>query len=199
MHIIAKIKGWAKKSVTTKIQPNWFMKYPWISVCTSTFRIFCVTSRGAKKFCVLTLSKHQKSTFVEDGFGNWKKVLQKFLDHEKSDRLAAKSSGRNADRLAAKSSGRNVATLLNTQHEVETAFHREMLLKLLSCIQFLVRQGLLFRGHRENADCFEGNLYLLLLLQAQYFPQMKMWLRQREYISPEIINEVIMMMGQAVL
>ena len=28
---------------------------------------------------------------------------------------------------------------------------------------------------------------------------MKTWLRQREYISPEIINEVIMMMGQAVL
>ena len=150
--------------------------------------------RGAKKFGLLTLSKHQKSAFVEDGFGNWKKGLQKFLEHEKSDMHREA-----ADRLAAKSSGRNVATLLNTQHEVETAFHREMLLKLLSCIQFLARQGLPFRGHRENANCFEGNLYQLLLLQAQNFPQMKMWLCQREYISPEIINEVIMMMGQAVL
>ena len=183
-----------KKCYDRKIQPNWFMKYPWISVCTSTFRIFCATCRGAKKFGQLTLSKHQKSAFVEDGFGNWKKGLQKFLEHEKSDMHREA-----ADRLAAKSSGRNVATLLNTQHEVETVFHRELLLKLLSCIQFLARQGLPFRGHRENADCFEGNLYQLLLLQALNFPQMEMWLRQREYISPEIINEVIMMMGQAVL
>ena len=65
--------------------------------------------RGAKKFGLLTLSKHQKSAFVEDGFGNWKKGLQKFLEHEKSDMHREA-----ADRLAAKSSGRNVATLLNT-------------------------------------------------------------------------------------
>ena len=60
------------------------------------------------------------------------------------------------DQLGVKSSGRNVATLLNTQHEADTAFHRDMLLKLLLCIQFLARQGLPFMGHREDADTFEG-------------------------------------------
>ena len=128
------------------------------------------------------------------GLETGKKALQKFLEHEKCDMHREA-----VDRLAAKSSGRNVATLLNTQHEADTAFHREMLQNLLSCIQFLSRQGLPFRGHREDAESFEGNLYQLLRLQAKNFPQMKTWLRKREYISPEIINELITIMGQRVL
>ena len=141
------------------------------------YRIYCATCRGAKNLGLLTLSKHQKSAFVDDGFGNWNKALQKFLEHEKCDMHREA-----VDRLAAKSSGRNV----NTQHEADTAFHREMLQNLLSCIQFLSRQGLPFRGHREDAESFEGNLYQLLWLQAKNFPQMKTWLRRRGYISPEI-------------
>ena len=191
MHIIAKIKAWARKCYDRKIQPSWFIKYPWISVCTSTY---CATCRGAKKFGLLTLCKHQKSAFLDNGFGNWKKALQKFLEHEKSDMHREA-----VDRLAAKSSGRSVATLLNAQHETDTAFHREMLQNLLSCIQFLARQGLPFRGHREDTESFEGNLYQLLRLQAKNFPQMKTWLLRREYISPEIINELITIMGQKVL
>ena len=57
--------------------------------------------------------------------------------------------------------------MLNTHHEADTAFHREMLQNLLSCIQFLSRQGLPFRGHREDAESFECNLYQLLRLQAK--------------------------------
>lgn len=74
-----------------------------------------------------------------------------------------------------------------------------MLLKLLSCIRYLARQGLPLRGHHEDPKSFEGNLYQLLLLQAQDYPQMKTWLHKKEYISPEIVNELITMMGQTVL
>ena len=72
-------------------------------------------------------------------------------------------------------------------------------MKLLSCIRYLARQGLPLRGHHEDPETFEGNLYQLLLLEAQECPQMKTWLHRKEYISPEIVNELIMMMGQAVL
>ena len=74
-----------------------------------------------------------------------------------------------------------------------------MLMKLLSCITYLSRQGLPFRGHYEDAESFEGNLYQLLLLQAKDCPDMGAWLRRREYISPDIINELIMTMGQSLL
>lgn len=73
-----------------------------------------------------------------------------------------------------------------------------MLLKLLSCVRFLARQGLAFREHCESVEWFEGNLSQLLLLQAQDHPKMKTWLQEKEYLSPEIINK-IMMMDQTLL
>lgn len=103
------------------------------------------------------------------------------------------------EKLAAKNSGRSNASALNCQHEEETKFLREMLLKLLSCIRFLARQGLPLRGHREDTESFEGNLYELLLLQAQDYPKMKSWLQKKEYLSPDIVNELITMLGQIIL
>ena len=181
-----------KKSYQRKIQSSWFVKYPWISVCASTYRIFCSTCRGARKFGLL--STPHKSAFIDDGFGNWKKALQKFSEHDKSEVHREAIA-----KLAAKNSGQSIASALNCQHEEETKFHREMLIKLLSCIRFLARQGLPLQGHREDAESFEGNLYQLLLLQAQDYPRMKSWLRKKEYLSPEIVNELITMLGQTVL
>ena len=74
-----------------------------------------------------------------------------------------------------------------------------MLIKLLHAIQFLCRQGLPLRGHKEDLESFNGNLYQLLLLQAKECPEMIPWLKRKEYISPEIVNEIITAMGQQVL
>lgn len=72
------------KSYARKIQPSWYEKYPWISVCTSSFKIFCTTCRHAKQQNLLTFSKSQKPTFIEEGFRNWGKALSRFQEHEKS-------------------------------------------------------------------------------------------------------------------
>ena len=135
-----------------------------------------------------------KSAFLDDGFGNWKNALQKLSEHERSEVHHEATA-----KLAAKNSGQCIASLLNHQHGEETKFHRHILLKLLSCVRFLARQGLSLRGHREDTETFEGNLYQLLLLQAQDSPKMKFWFRKKEYLSPEIVNELITMLGQSVL
>ena len=103
------------------------------------------------------------------------------------------------EKMAARSSGTNVIAQLSAHYEADTMFHRKMRMKLLSCIRYLAWQGLPLRGHHEDPESFEGNLYQLLLLQAQDCLQMKTWLCRREYISPEIVNELIKLMGQAVL
>lgn len=74
-----------------------------------------------------------------------------------------------------------------------------MLLKVLQSIRFLTRQGLALRGHREDSDSFEGSLYQLLLLHVIDSPRFGQWLQKRDYISPAITNEMIVLMGQAVL
>ncbi len=44
-----------------------------------------VVMRLSRKKGLLTFSKRQLNCFVEDGFCNWKKALEKFLEHERSD------------------------------------------------------------------------------------------------------------------
>ena len=73
MHI--RVKSVKSKAYSRKIQPSWYEKYPWISVCTSRFKIFCTICRHAKQQNFLTFSKCQSSTFIEEGFGNWRKAL----------------------------------------------------------------------------------------------------------------------------
>ena len=72
-------------------------------------------------------------------------------------------------------------------------------MKLLSSIRFLAPQGLAFRGRTETSNSFKGNLYQLLLLRAEENNQMRVWLNKKEYISPDVVNEIIVLMGQTVL
>ena len=48
-------------------------------------------------------------------------------------------------------------------------------------------------------ETFEGNLYQLLLLQAQDSPKIKSWFQKKEYLSPETVNELITMLSQSIL
>ena len=72
--------------------------------------------------------------------------------------------------FAMNAGGVNVGALLSKEKEAEMKHHREMLKKLLNSIKFLVPQGLPFRGHREDSESMEGNLYQLLLLQSKDSP-----------------------------
>ena len=70
-----------------------------------------------------------------------------------------------------------------------------MLLMQLSTLRYLLRQGMAIRGH----DDVEGNLIQLLLLRSHEIPQLKVWLKEKKYCSPEIKNEQIALMGFSVL
>ena len=70
---------------------------------------------------------------------------------------------------------------------------------MLRAIKFLGKQGLAIRGHNESTEVFQGNLYQLLLLQAEDCSGMNEWLRKREYISPTIVDELVKLMGKAIL
>lgn len=153
------------KSYSRKIQPEWYKKYPWITVCTSTFKIFCVFCRNAKQKGLLTFPKNKRSAFIEDGFSNWKKATQRFREHEKSVM--------HHEALMKLAANTSISAQLSSQHKQDQKFHLNMLFKLLSCIRFLARQGLALRGHDESLLSFGGNLYQLLLLLAKWRPGFK--------------------------
>ena len=183
------------KSYNRKIQSSWYKKYPWITVCSMQFRIFCRLCCGAKQQGLLANGEHlSMSSFINNGFANWKKALHRFTEHERSDihKEAAK-------KLTAKSSSVHIGAQLSSGKAAEMAFHRSMLLKVLLCIRYLGRQGLALWGHEESIESFDGNLYQLLLLEATRDEKMKAWLDKKQYLSPVITNEMINIMGLAVL
>ena len=68
-------------------------------------------------------------------------------------------------------------------------------MKQLSSLRYRLRQGLPIRGH----DLSEGNLSQLLRLRSEDDPQLRVWLRDKKYFLPEIVNEQIKLMANTVL
>ena len=78
---------------------------------------------------------------------------------------------------------------------MEQKTRKEGLLKQLSSLRYLLRQGLAIRGH----EITEGNLYCLLQLRAEDNPHVKKWITDLRYISPDIVNEQIQLMANCIL
>lgn len=62
-------------------------------------------------------------------------------------------------------------------------------MKIMSCVQFLGRQGLAFRGNESE----EGNIFQLLRLRSDDDSMLFEWLNSRshDYTSPKIQNEML--------
>ncbi len=92
----------------------------------------------------------------------------------------------------------NISVQLSRQYAVEMAINRKMLLKILSCIKFLARQGLPFRGHGNDED---GNLIQLLKHHGEEDGQLLDWLQKKsnKYTSHDIQNSLIKIMALSVL
>ena len=85
-------------------------------------------------------------------------------------------------------SGLNAPTVieqLSTEGSKTTAEHRKILMKSLSSLRYLLRQGLAIRGHKED----NGNLLQLLKLRCE--DCLELAKLSGEYMSHEIINEQI--------
>ena len=155
-------KPHGQKNWKRSIQASWYKKHPWISVCTSSYKVFCYVCCSARSQDLINFTKRYKLAFVEGGFCKWKKALQRFSEHEKSEMHREAMT-----KVAAKSNAVDVGAQLNTQRSADQRDHRSMFLKLLECVRYLARQGLAFRGNHEDSVAFEGNLYQLLLLKAK--------------------------------
>ena len=70
-----------------------------------------------------------------------------------------------------------------------------MFIKVLSSLQYLLRQGLAIRGRKDE----ENNLYRLLKLRCEDYPELSGWHKKHQYMSHDIVNELIPLMGKAIL
>ena len=124
------------------------------------------------------------SALVSKWFSNWKDATMVVKKHEQSSchRETVEVT------ITLPATTRNVGE----QHQKGKETNRRMLLKVISCIQYLARQGLVLRGDRDEQD---GNFIQLQKLKGDEDEAVINWLQKKvnKYTSHEIQNDLKVM------
>ena len=168
-----RVQGKGKSRQARFVQATWFSRYPWLSLCESRQKLFCFYCVTASNRKLMTFSTKADRAFSHSGFDNWKKASERFAKHESSQAHYMKVS-----------SEVNVSYMLDSAHKQLQKTRHRMLLKQLSSLKYLLRQGLAIRGHTE----VESNLIQLMKLRADDDGDLNMWLSDGNYLSPVIVK-----------
>ena len=92
----------------------------------------------------------------------------------------------------------DVGEMLSSEYATEKGQNRECLLKIISNLKFLVREGLPVRG---DGDKTVSNFIQLLKLRGQDDPLLKCWLirKSSKYVTHDMQNEFIKIMALSIL
>lgn len=179
-----------------RFQPTWKSTYKWLSYNVHSDKAFCETCCTASEMKLplpnTSQDKDSYLAFVKNGFSNWKKAIDRFKSHERSN---FHKEACNAV-VAAKGSA-NVAYACAKGKAKEMDDARQALLATLSSLLYLSTQGLAIRGHEDT----ESNLRQLLELRANDIPSLRSWLLRTKYkwISHQILNEMVELMAHDIL
>ncbi|KAH7673951.1 Ribonuclease H-like protein [Dioscorea alata] len=128
-------------------QEAWFKQHPWLEYSVTKDAAFCfwcylsIPSRGNRK---------REDAFTKTGFNNWKKALEKFVEH-----VGAMNSVHN--------DARSVSHQLATHSHEMVVEYGTRLTAVLDMTRFLLKQGLAFRGHDESSSSLNKGNFLELL------------------------------------
>ena len=149
----------------------------------------CAKAERAELFSVAG-DRSLETTFISKGFNNWKKATQKFVEHQSS------SQHRFALSQLAATKSLAVNTQLDDQHRRQQQAAGKSLIKVVRVVRYLLRQGLVFRGHNED----EGNFMQLLNLMAEDDKAMQLYMcKKTKYVSAQAQNELIEMFGEVIV
>lgn len=137
------------------------------------------------------ISKRSDDAFISNGFRNWKKAIERFKCHQRSHhhQLAVAN-------LAFHKEKQSVSAQLCNQVSSEQRSARNALLKLITSMKYLARQGLAIRGHDDDTGNFQG----LLELRVEDDDEFRKWIGKKiSYTSPAVQNEILQLMSNAIL
>lgn len=182
----------ASKFSGRRFRCAWIEQYPWIKYAEAEDKVYCDLCQKCDTMGLLTFSTKRDSAFTSAGFSNWKHATETFQSHEQS--LTHKEA---VNKINAANKGINVKSQIIDAHSQQMLLARTALLKIVTSMQYLTRQGLAIRGHVED----EGNFHRLLKLRCEDSAELKAWLTRSSYTwtSPAIQNDIIKYMALAVL
>ena len=168
-----------------------FLKYPWATYCLTQGGIACFYCKTTSEKGQIVFTNYKENAFCAGTFSNWNKWQETLKKHHKSH-----FHNEAGEKLFFLNNGEmNVGAQLDNKCKDDQKLHRYLLLKQLSSLKYLARQGMALRGH----DQMDSNLIQLLKTRAEDVPELTNWIENKQYLSPVIINKLLEMMGKAVL
>ena len=174
--------------------------FPWLDYKQDDDTVFCF---ACKKFLTQSDSRG-RGVFVDQGFGNWKKGLEKFKKHAESGHVNAMAKCLQWKSMRAQNT--SVAQQLSSLHKAEVEGNRSYLKAIIHTLAFCARQNIAIRGHVEDrSDVAEtsmnnrGNFLELLSLRCSDNPALKNRLARKDHgpawLSPLTQNELLKLVG----
>ena len=174
-------------------QPAWYSQFSWLHYLPSSDSIICHTCATANLKGLLHLDTRSESSFLSDGFRNWKNALCKnkgFRKHERS--LCHKHA------VTQLTQPGHIDEQLKEQLKSQKEENRNCLLKIIQSISYLARQGIALRKGKQEE---ESNFKQLLLLQAEDDKVLQRWIGNSydKHFSSGAQNEILQIMALKVL
>uniref|UniRef100_A0A9J8CL73 Zinc finger MYM-type protein 1-like n=1 Tax=Cyprinus carpio carpio TaxID=630221 RepID=A0A9J8CL73_CYPCA len=172
-------------SKTLSFQDRWYKNHTWLHYCPDVRGILCFYCMKAFRNQTSPLARSVDQSFVSTGLQNWKKAIEKFKAHEMSQahKVAITTHTHQA---------KSIDTQLSSAKALQQQQARSHLLKIVSSLQFLARQGTAIRRH-ENS---EGNFRQLLRLRSEDVEGLESWIERRSnFLSPQIQNDILQILS----
>jgi len=171
-------------------QSSWFKDFPWLHYSPQLQSVLCFHCAKADSLGYLKLASKPDGAFISTGFSNWKKAIEKFSAHESSHTHSYAVSQLQQCKTAP------VIAQVSKQKEKQQQDARKALLKMLSSLKYLARQGLAIRGHETDT----GNYYQLVKLRSDDVPELQTWLQKTtNFMSSDIQNEMLTLLANNVV
>ena len=170
--------------------PKWFDQFRFLHYREDGDSVICHTCDVADKKKLLKIDTRKEQTFIESGFSNWKKAIEKFRGHESSatHKHAVEVITRPVD----------IDELISHNAAIEKRENSRCLMKIIENVVFLGKQGLALRG---DGDDKTGNFYQLVLLRAKDDPALLKWIEKSydRHITPQAQNEILKLLALSLL
>ena len=178
--------------IMRSFQSSWYARWSWLHYLEDQDSVLCFICAKASHLKKIQWSSNFDLAFISKGYSNWKDATNKFQQH------ALSKAHKEAVLKMVTFSSVNVAESLSLTLKKEKYERRECLVKIISNIKFLARQGLPLRGHGDESN---SNFFQLMKLRAEDDAKITSWLERKtdKYTSPEMQNEIIKTMAMQVL
>lgn len=186
-----------------RFKPEWAKKHPWLHYSQTDDGAYC---KACVLFAPADVKQQKLGILVAKPFCVWTKQSSSFNDHEKLKYHQDSMARMTAFKDSCSDPTKNVATMLNKAREEQVSRNTRVIKSLLKCVIFCGKQGIAFRGHRDdstsNSATNMGNFIELVTFRAENDDTLRQYLETSPmnalYTSKTIQNEMIELVGNAV-